>query len=114
MKLEQRIVTTIPLEQLWNEAEILPHERQEYLNEQEVQDLLKNGNVPIVLASCGLKLAWIAPLEALARFKREIKGHIVNNPDRFVLQDYEDDWCYLASLWNNTLEERVLLLETYH
>jgi hypothetical protein len=114
MKLEQRIVTTIPLEQLWTEAEILSHERQEYLNEQEAQDLLQNGNVSILLASCGLKLIWITPPEALAKFKREIKGHIVNNPDSIVLQDYEDEWCYLASLWNNTLEERILLLETYH
>ena len=114
MKLEQRIVTTIPLEQLWTEVETLPHERQEYLNEQDVQDLLQTGNVPIVIASCGLKLTWITPQEALAKFKREIKGHIVTNPDSIVLQDYEDEWCYLASLWNNTLEERVLLLETYH
>jgi hypothetical protein len=114
MKLEQRIVTTIPLEQIWTETEILPHERQEFLNEQQVYDLLQNGNVPIMLASCGLKPTWISPQEALARFKREIKDHIVNNPDKIVLEDYEDEWCYLASIWTDTHEEKVLLLETYH
>jgi DNA-binding helix-hairpin-helix protein with protein kinase domain len=114
MKLEQRIVTKIPLEELWTETENLPHQRREYLTERQVQDLLLQGNVAIVIASCGLKPSWIMPQSAFSKFKNEIKGHIVNDFDRIVLEEYEDEWCYLASLWTDTQDRKVLLLETLH
>jgi hypothetical protein len=114
MKLEQRIVTKIPLEELWTESAILSYHRQQYLTESQVLHLLLDGNIAISEASCGLKLSWIASENALEFFKKQIKGHIANDPNRIILEEYEDDWCYLASEWVDAQGKKVILLETYH
>ncbi len=84
------------------------------MTEREALELLLDGKIAIAEASCGLKLTWILPNNSLAFYKEQIKGHVAKDPDRIVLEDYEDDWCYLASLWVDAQDEKVILLETYH
>ena len=110
----QRIVTKIPLDELWNDSAMLAYERQEYLTERQVQDLVFKGDIAVAEASCGLKLSWVSPNSALEFFKKKVKGHIVDDTDRIILTDYEDEWCYLASVWVDANGQKVILLETYH
>ena len=114
MKLEQRIVTKIPLEELWTDSAILSHKRQEYLTEPQALDLILASKTPIVIADLGVKLSWIPSNDTLSAFKKLIKGHIVNDPDRIILEEYEGEWCYLASEWVNAEGEKILLLERLH
>ena len=114
MKLEQRIVTKIPLEELWTDSAILSHKRQKYLTERQAFDLILASKTPIAIASCGLRLSWIQPNDTLNAFKQQIRGRIVNDPDRIVLEEYEEEWCYLASEWVNAEGGKILLLETFH
>lgn len=110
----QRIVTKIPLDELWTDSEIVSYKRQEYLTERQVQELVFKGDIAVAEASCGLKLSWVSPNSAIEFYKKQIKGHIVNDPDRIILADYEDEWCYLASLWSSADGQKAILLETYH
>jgi hypothetical protein len=110
----QRIVTKIPLDELWNDSAMLTYERQEYLTERQVQELVSKGEIAVAEASCGLKLSWVSPNSTLEFFKKQVKGHVVNDPDRIILADFEDEWCYLASLWGDAEGRKVILLETYH
>jgi hypothetical protein len=110
----QRIVTKIPLDELWTDSSTLAYERQEYLTERQVQELILQGDLALAEASCGLKLSWISPDSALEFFKKQIKGHVIDDPDRIILEEYEDHWCYLASLWRDAEGQKLILLETYH
>jgi hypothetical protein len=110
----QRIVVKIPLDELWTDSAILAHERQEYLTELQVHRLVLKGDIAVAEASCGLKLSWISPNKALEFFKNKVKRHVVDDPDRIILEDYHDQWCYLASKWEHADGQKVILLETYH
>ncbi|HUC79303.1 MAG TPA: hypothetical protein VMR70_00250 [Flavisolibacter sp.] len=110
----QRTVNKIPLDELWTDSERLAYKRQEYLTESQLRELVSKGNIAVAEANCGAKLSWVLPNCALAFYKKQVKGHVVNNPDRIILADYEDEWCYLASLWRDTEDGKVILLEAYH
>jgi hypothetical protein len=114
MKQTERIVTRIPLDELWTVSAILEYKRLDYLTERQVKELVLKGAIAIAEASCGLKLSWILPDNAFKYFKSQIKGRVVHDPDRIILDDYEDKWCYLASLWVDAKSQKVILLETYH
>jgi len=99
---------------LWTDSAVLALERQEYLAEGQVKELVLKGDIVIAEANCGLKLSWVPPVNSIEFFKKQVKGHVVDDPDRIILSDYQDQWCYLASLWTDPVGQKVVLLETYH
>jgi len=114
MKLDQRIVTNLPIDELWTDSAILEYERKEYLTERQVQEIILQGKIAVVEASCGLKLSWVSPDQTLDFFKSKVKGHVADDPKIISLADFESNWCYLPSKWVNLDGQEVILLETYH
>ena len=59
MRPDQRIVTKMPLTELWDDGGTLAGERVRNLDQADLVDLLRSGPVQFLVADAGLKLRWI-------------------------------------------------------
>ena len=117
MKPEQRIVTTLPLHELWNNTGVVAAEERGALRSHEIRKLLRVGPVRFVVADVGRPLVWV-PLEQCYTFwKEEVKERVVDPlmaESGYFLDDYPGAYCYLASEWRSGTGESIVLLSTSH
>jgi len=117
MRPDQRVVTRMPLDALWDSHGELRLEKKRAVGLVQVADLLRHGRVRFVLANCGDPLKWV-PEEAIYRFwSEDVKARLVEPGEAensFRLEDYPDEYCYLATEWGGEGEVPVVLLEMYH
>ena len=114
MNLADKVVNQIPMDSLWTDQFQLKAERMRYLNKEDIKKALKTGPVKFVVADVGHKLLWIQDSNNYAFWKKEAQAHIVENPEKFFLEDFPGEYAYLASHWQNELGAPIILLEKYH
>lgn len=114
MNFSDKIVTRIPLECIWTEERELEATRASYLTSNDIGSLLKKSSVQFIVADCGCKLTWIDKKSCFNFWKNEAKLHIADNIDRFYLDDFIDNYAYIASLWTTKDDTPIILLEKYH
>ena len=118
MKLKNKILTEIPVKQLWNDNEIIYASRERYLTVEDIKDMLMNYPVEFVVANVGSKLKWIPYTKCYEFWKSEVKSHIVNNPEDkkkgFDIDNFSGNYAYIASEWSGEIETPIILLEKYH
>jgi len=112
----ERLVTEIPLYELWDNSGRLIARRQHFLNYEQLRLLLQRGVVRFVVANLGHSLRWIPETETFSFWKSEVRPHLVNEPDRpFNLDHYSQGYCYIASEWQPEGENyQVVVLECHH
>jgi hypothetical protein len=117
MRPDQRVVTRLPLTELWDAHGILPMERRRAVGREQVADLLRSGRVRFVLANCGDPLRWIPPDDSYRFWKEEVKSHLVE-PDvaerGFRLEEWPGESCFVGTVWGEGDPENVVLLEIHH
>src|SRR5947207_4176659 len=114
MDSQLRIVTRLPLQELWRDDETFTHVRERWLTANDVTALLKLGPVQFVLADVGMPLSWISLNECYQFWKNEVKPHLAKS-DQINLDDYPDGYCYFASMWERPQESGlIVLLEKSH
>lgn len=115
MRSDQRIVTKLPLAELWDEKGTLNGERVQSLGQNNLAELLRSGPVQFVVADCGANLRWIPTQERFA-FWKTIKPQVADNdPDQPIrLEQFPDETAYTASQWRGRAGECVVLLERHH
>lgn len=113
MKISQRVVTQVPLDELWTDTHILDARKTRYLEQQEIRALLQAEPVQFVVANLGDKLYWIEEDRAYAFWKNEAKEHINSEQGRY-LDDYPGEYFYVASEWLDSTGARIVLLEKHH
>jgi hypothetical protein len=69
LRLDQRIVTRMPLTELWDDGGTLTGERVRNLDETDLVELLSSGPVQFLVADPGLKLRWIPTPERFEFWK---------------------------------------------
>jgi hypothetical protein len=107
-------VTELPLKHLWDASGVLSLTRGEYLNREDFADLLRQEIARLALASCGQPLTWVSPDDLYRCWKEEVQPRLVDPAlERWRLEDYPGQYCYLASEWTGA-ERTVVLLEMYH
>lgn len=95
-----RVVTRIPLMELWTDRGPLPATRGRWLGADDVRDLLRAGPVRLVIADVGHRLVWVADADRFAVWKEEVRSHLVDPRERgFRLEDFPGRYAYLASEW---------------
>jgi hypothetical protein len=109
MNPEDRIVLKIPVEKIWNGQVELDLERMSYLSK-----ILRDGPVQFVLADVGKKLMWIDQSSCYSFWKNEIQLHFVENPAKIFLNQFPNEYAYLASRWGTMMNAPVVLLEKLH
>lgn len=116
MQSDQRIVTQIPLTELWDASGVLPLERGGDVGSGQIADLLRSGPVQFVLADLGKPLSWV-PLDDCYRFwKGDWKLHLIEPDawDHVVLEDYPGEYGYRGTEWRRGSERGVIVLEKLH
>jgi hypothetical protein len=73
----QRIVTKLPLTELWDETGALPGERIRYLDGNLIRGLMGTGQVQFIIADCGAKLNWI-PMQERFEFWKAIRPQVAD------------------------------------
>ena len=114
MNSELRVVTRLPLRELWNEKGVLPADRRiRHLDHSHVQQLLRKEPVRFVMADCGLPLKWIPESERFA-FWRSVSAQIAEPDKAIYLGRFPQNVAYVASQWQGHGGECVVLLERHH
>jgi len=111
-----RVVTRIPLTELWDERKSLDAHRGRYLTREELHILMRGPSVRFVVADVGHKLRWIPEAERFVFWKAELRPHLVENPDHIDVDRYPEGLGLLASEWisSDTEGSPIVLLERYH
>lgn len=114
MNISLKIVNEIPISQLWNNEEIIEAKRERYLTKDELTEILKNYPVEFVIANVGDKLNWIPVDTCFEYWKSKIRDHVVTNLERIELEDYPNEFAYIASEWIGQIQSPIILLEKCH
>ena len=110
-----RLVTRIPLNELWRSDGTVLRTRIRSLAERDLADLLSEGEVEFAVADLGKPIVWIAPIECFAFWKAEAKPHLAAPESRLSLEAFPGCYAYFASLWERTSVSRpIVLLERHH
>jgi hypothetical protein len=114
--LEKKVVTQIPLEELWNSERALQARRGRGLNANDITSLLQTSGVLFAVADCGKPLTWVSGSDTFTFWKMEAKSRIAEPEDPRIQPDnYSGGYCYVASEWADVpVGEIIILLERYH
>jgi hypothetical protein len=113
MRPQERIITRLPLEQLWDDSGNLAATRVRDLSRAEIRDLLTLLPVQFVVANVGKNLRWIAIEQRFEVWKRDVQIHLADDRDR--LEEYPGGLAYTASEWRRPGNEvPIVLLEMHH
>ncbi|APO52549.1 hypothetical protein LUI11_05215 [Bradyrhizobium diazoefficiens] len=109
-----RIVTCLPLTELWNSEGLLDVRPDQRVGAAEIELLLRDG-ASFVVADVGKPLRWISAADRFSFWKTEVKGRLIaRDADCFSLGDYPDSYCYVATAWSGTAPMPIIVLEIHH
>jgi hypothetical protein len=110
----KRIVTRLPLTELWNSAGIVVARRVGDIGRADIVRLLQDGS-SFVVADVGQPLLWIAYEDRFAYWKAKISCRLVG-PEAvgFYLEDYPEHYCYTAAMWECASSTHVIVVQKYH
>ena len=113
MRPDQRIVTKLPLTELWDETGALPGERIRYLDGNLIRGLMGIGQVQFIVADCGAKLNWIS-MQDRFEFWKAIRPQVADAGSPIHLERFPNQTAYIASEWRGRSGECLILLEMHH
>ena len=113
MRFDQRIVTTIPLTEIWDDSGTLTSERIRYLDQTTLRELAESDSVLFIVADCGLKLEWI-PIEKRFELWKRVKSQIADPVKPIHREDFPNETAYVVSEWHGRSGEHLILLEKHH
>jgi hypothetical protein len=111
---DKKIVTQIPMTNLWKDNENIFAKREKYLTAEDIQEKLKKYPVEFVVANVGEKLKWISYDKSFDFWKAELKPHLAGNINNINLNSFLDNYAYVASEWSGKNEAPIILFEKYH
>ncbi len=109
-----RVVTRLPLEQLWDKDGDVGATRWRKLDREAIRDLLRRGPVHFVVADVGRQLRWIPESERFGFWKADGAVHLADG-ERIDLLAFPDGMAYAASEWTPSADGvPIVLLEAHH
>jgi len=109
----RRIVTKLPLAELWSDTGPVAARRVRCLTAQDIRDFLRAGPVRFVIANIGEPLRWVPTAECFQFWKVEVRPRLAE-ADHIRLEDFPDGYCYGASEWMPIEGPPIVLLEVFH
>lgn len=114
MQSYQRVITGLPLDDLWDDAGPLPAARQKDLSASQLRELLRQGPVRFVVAEVGARPRWIPESGCFDFWKHEVQSHLAE-PDRGAyLSSFEGAYCYFATEWRDERGSTIVVLQVAH
>jgi len=114
MNFSDKIVTAMPLVNIWTTNNELKSQRVAYLTKDDIKNILKQGPVNFIVADVGHKLIWIDPSQCYDFWKSEVQIHVATDLRNIYLDNFVDNYAYVASKWNADDPTPIILLEKRH
>ena len=109
-----RIITRLPLVELWRDDGFSTTKRGKFLTRENVRDFLASGPVQFVVADLGAAPRWIPEGDCFRFWKEEAKTHLAIDA-KARLEEFPGEYCYFASHWEpQSLEAPIVVLEKHH
>lgn len=112
-----RVVTQLPLPELWTERGPITAARRRALGRAEVKALVQSGSVQFVVADVGKPLQWVPAEERFVFWKADARDHLVENPHHPIdIDAYPEGYAYVASEWvpDALGSSPIIVLERHH
>jgi hypothetical protein len=111
-----RVVTQLPLSELFDEAGPCAAHRRRPLSTEEIRRLLHAVVVRFVVADVGVAPHWVSTDNTFEFWRHEVIPHLAQPEERVQLERFPGEYCYFASEWAgpDANEARIILLERYH
>jgi phosphoglycerate dehydrogenase-like enzyme len=93
-----KIVTRLPLQELWRDDGFKTTARLKSLTEEDIRSLLRSGTIQFVVVDVGTPPRWIQPSECFQFWKIEAQPHLALITS--ILDEFPDQYCYFASQWD--------------
>lgn len=113
MDIRLKIVTRLPLTELWRDDGFSTSARGRSLTDTDILELLASGPVQFVVADVGRPLRWIPTRECRHFWRDEAKPHLASEA-RAYLDDFPGGYCYFASQWEEESAALIIVLEKQH
>jgi hypothetical protein len=115
MEPKQRVVTRLPLEEVWREDGALASvQKLRTLQAQDVADLLRVGPVNFVVADVGTPLRWIDSTDCYRFWSTEINVHLAAPDQKCTLDEFPGGYFYVASEWRRKEKFPIVVVERHH
>jgi hypothetical protein len=110
-----RIVTKLPLSELWTDAGPIEAQQGPALGDDDIRALLAAGPLQFLEANVGFPLDWLPPASRFEFWKKQVRQRLVP-PDAGVVKSwtYPEGYCYYANKWTLADGAVVVLLEMSH
>ncbi len=112
-----RIVTRLPLTELWDANGTIAAVKVRTLGVKQIAEKLRSGTIQFVIADCGHPLIWTSGEERFDFWRKEVKSRIVEPTaaaNGFMIESFPDAYCYVAFEWFVAGMPPVILLEMHH
>jgi hypothetical protein len=110
----QRIVTHLPLRDLWDDNGPLPAAWVRDLSPAQMRELLRVGPIRFVVAKIGAKPRWVAVADCFDFWKREVLPHLAGPEQRVSLEQFPGGYCYFAAEWECGGGPPIVVLQKCH
>lgn len=110
-----RVVTKLPLTELWREDGFTTASRVQCLAAIDIARLLRVGRVQFVVADVGVSPRWIPLADCYYFWKTDLQPHLAAPESTASLDDFPDGYCYFASEWSRRDEAApIIVWERHH
>ena len=110
-----RVVSNLPLDEVWSTAGPLPLHRGDDLDRSAVEGLLRKDLVQFVVAEVGAPLEWVPLADSRKFWRRDAAERLVGPKETGRLDDFTESYFYRAQAWVDDKGECVLVvLEKNH
>ena len=113
-EIRERIVTAIPLEDIWTDEEQIEASRERYLTPTDLTNMLRTHPVEFIVADVGAPLKRISVDKCYEFWESEVKRHLLNPHGKADVSKFPDEYGYFASEWSGQIEVPIVLLEKIH
>lgn len=110
-----KIVTRLPLQELWREDGFTTRARDRPLSADDITSLLRLGRVQFVVVDVGVSPRWIPLQECYDFWKGDPQTHLVAPNANVHLEECPDGYFYFASEWSGRdAAAPIVVLEKHH
>jgi hypothetical protein len=109
-----KIVTHLPLRELWRHDGLKTSARIRSLTKDDIRSLLRCGPIQFVVVDVGSSPRWIQPSECFQFWTSEAQPHLAREA-RMILEGFPGGYCYSASEWDGgDPAAPIVVLEKQH
>jgi hypothetical protein len=109
-----RIITRLPLTELWDVQGPIAAVRHRDLVPDDIRELLSVGPVQFMVADIGSKPVWVNHDSRFDFWKEEVLPHLARSETVIRPEEYPQSYCYIASEWRTYERGIVIVLQRFH